>query len=86
MHPFAAAGEQVRGGQLRGAETEVGAGVCTGMCAARACEFTRGEKRPDTPLGIACPRTQGWVSRSRARLFQGPSSRLFCAGTHSWVC
>ncbi|XP_017911796.1 PREDICTED: phospholipid-transporting ATPase IB-like [Capra hircus] len=81
------AGEQVLGGRLRGAETEVGAGVCTGVCAARACEFAREEKRPETPSGIACPRTQGWVSRSRARLFRGgPSSRLFCAGTRSWAC
>ena len=31
VRPLAAAGEQVRGGRLRGAETEVGAGMCIGV-------------------------------------------------------
>ena len=41
-HPLAAAGEQVLGGRLRGAETEVG----TGVCAARASLERRSAPKP----------------------------------------
>ncbi|XP_068840460.1 phospholipid-transporting ATPase IB-like [Capricornis sumatraensis] len=55
-YPLAAAGEQALGGRLRGAETEVGAGVCTGLAELHESGQDP-ENRVSAPARVSRPRS-----------------------------